>query len=259
MLSDDEGYVWIAAGDVAGHGYSCAIAQAMTKAALASLVGKRRTPAEVLQRADRVLRAAGFTRNFTSLALLRLRPETGEALLGNAGHPYPLLVAGGAVTELEIIPSSLPLGLGPPRHLRRPPAPSAPRRRPRVLLGRPVRGHRRRRPGLRLRPPARAAAATPAPSRPTGSWRRCSPTGGATCGGAQPLDDTTFVVLKRRAGGGAGDAAATRAPAGRLLLAVAGGLLALAFGVALALAVLPEWRTGPLPRPAAPSAPASGS
>jgi hypothetical protein len=114
VLSDDEGYVWIAAGDVAGHGYSCAIAQAMTKSALASLVGRGRTPAEVLHRMDRVLRAAGPTRAFTTLLLLRLRPETGEGLLSNAGHPYPLLLAGGAVEEIEI--SALPLGQGPPRN-----------------------------------------------------------------------------------------------------------------------------------------------
>ncbi|HEY2292018.1 MAG TPA: PP2C family protein-serine/threonine phosphatase [Thermoanaerobaculia bacterium] len=113
VLSDEDGYVWIAAGDVAGHGYSCAIAQAMTKAALASLVGRRRTPAEVLQRADHVLRAAGARRNFTSLALLRLRPETGEALMSNAGHPYPLILTDGEVSEVEL--PSLPLGLGPPR------------------------------------------------------------------------------------------------------------------------------------------------
>jgi serine phosphatase RsbU (regulator of sigma subunit) len=113
VLTDDEGFVWIAAGDVAGHGYSCAIAQAMTKAALASLAGRGRTPAEVLWRADRVLRAAGPTRHFTTLTLLRLRPETGEALVANAGHPYPLLAAGGEVTEIAL--SGLPLGAGPPR------------------------------------------------------------------------------------------------------------------------------------------------
>lgn len=116
VLADEEGYVWIAAGDVAGHGYSCAIAQAMTKSALASLVGRGRTPSEVLQRADRVLRAAGATRNFTSLALLRLRPETGEALMSNAGYPYPLLVADGEVMEIDI--SALPLGVGPARSYR---------------------------------------------------------------------------------------------------------------------------------------------
>lgn len=114
VLPDDNGRLWIAAGDVAGHGYSCAVAQAMTKAALASLVGRgARTPAEVLGRADRVLRAAGPTRNFTTLALLRLDPRTGEALLANAAHPYPLLASGGEVAEISL--SGLPLGLGPRR------------------------------------------------------------------------------------------------------------------------------------------------
>jgi sigma-B regulation protein RsbU (phosphoserine phosphatase) len=113
FLSDDAGRFWLAAGDVAGHGYSCAIAQAMTKAALASLIRADRSPAQVLQRADAVLRAAGAARNFTSLALLRLDPATGEALLSNAAHPPVLLWAAGEVTEIAI--PSLPLGLGPPR------------------------------------------------------------------------------------------------------------------------------------------------
>jgi serine phosphatase RsbU (regulator of sigma subunit) len=194
VLSDDDGYVWIAAGDVAGHGYSCAIAQAMTKAALASLVGKGRTPAEVLQRADRVLRAAGFTRNFTSLALLRLTPATGAALLSNAGHPFPLLVAGGTVTEVEI--PSLPLGLGPPRRyedrpLQLPPAGAL------VFCsdglfeasdgGGRVYGYDR------LHELLRDASAQPAGKileTLLADWRR-------HLRAALPLDDTTFVVLKR--------------------------------------------------------------
>src|SRR6185295_6786237 len=113
VLRDEEGYLWLAAGDVAGHGYSCAIAQAMTKAALASLVGRGRTASDVLRRMDRVLRAAGAKRNFTSLAQLRLRTETGEAVLSNAAYPYPLLAAGGEVEELAF--SGLPLGQGPDR------------------------------------------------------------------------------------------------------------------------------------------------
>jgi hypothetical protein len=113
VRGDEEGRFWIAAGDVAGHGYSCAIAQAMTKAALGSLIGRGRTPAAVLGRMDLVLRAAGAKRNFTSLALLRLDLETGEATLSNAGHPYPLLAVDGEVRELAM--PSLPLGQGPPR------------------------------------------------------------------------------------------------------------------------------------------------
>jgi sigma-B regulation protein RsbU (phosphoserine phosphatase) len=114
FVHDTEGRLWIAAGDVSGHGYSCAIAQAMTKAGLASLVEADRTPAIVLTRLDRVLRGSGASRTFTSLALLRLDPATGDALVSNAGHPYPWIVTrSGDATELEL--PSLPLGQGPSR------------------------------------------------------------------------------------------------------------------------------------------------
>jgi len=114
FVRDNAGRWWIAAGDVAGHGFSCAIAQAMVKAALASLLGAGRTPAEVLAETDRVLRTAAAARTFTSLALLRLDPATGEALFANAGHPYPLLAEPGKPTREVALPG-LPLGQGPPR------------------------------------------------------------------------------------------------------------------------------------------------
>jgi hypothetical protein len=114
FVRDGDGSWWIAAGDVAGHGFSCAIAQAMVKAALASLLGAGRSPAEVLVETDRVLRTAAAPRTFTSLALLRLDPATGEALFANAGHPYPLLAEPGQAAREVALPG-LPLGQGPPR------------------------------------------------------------------------------------------------------------------------------------------------
>ena len=110
------GHLWIAAGDVAGHGYSCSIVQAMTTAALTSLITPGRTPAEVLREVDRVIRRGGSRRNFTSLALLRLDVTTGEALYANAGHPYPLLLENGEVREIAL--PGLPLGQGPKREYR---------------------------------------------------------------------------------------------------------------------------------------------
>jgi sigma-B regulation protein RsbU (phosphoserine phosphatase) len=112
FIRDDAGRLWIAAGDVAGHGYSCAIVHAMTTAALASLITPERTPAEVLRLVDKVLRRGGH-RNFATLALLLLDPETGKALLSNAGHPFPLALSGGEVSEIEIC--GLPVGQGPAR------------------------------------------------------------------------------------------------------------------------------------------------
>jgi hypothetical protein len=114
FIQDEDGHVWIAAGDVAGHGYSCAIVQAMTSAALTSLIAAGQVPSEVLTGVDRVIRRGGAHRHFTSLALMRLDPRTGEALLSNAGHPFPLLLAvGGEVQEIDL--PGLPLGQGPSR------------------------------------------------------------------------------------------------------------------------------------------------
>jgi phosphoserine phosphatase RsbU/P len=195
FLPDDNGHLWIAAGDVAGHGYSCAVAQAMTKAALASLVGRGgRTPAEVLKRADRVLRAAGATRNFTALTLLRLEPRTGEALIANAGHPFPLLAASGRVSELSL--GGLPLGKGPARDYEDRPLSIPPGS---VLVfssdglfeaedrsGDPY-GFERAQEVLRKfadRPAERILEAF------FGDWR-------SHLRGQRPLDDTTLVVIKR--------------------------------------------------------------
>ncbi|HVT16531.1 MAG TPA: PP2C family protein-serine/threonine phosphatase [Thermoanaerobaculia bacterium] len=115
FLWDEEGKLWIAAGDVAGHGYSCSIVQAMTSAALASLIEPGKRPGEVLGQVNRVIRRGGSRRNFTSLALLRLDTSSGEAMLANAGHPFPFLLrtGGGPVTEISL--PGLPLGQGPPR------------------------------------------------------------------------------------------------------------------------------------------------
>ena len=112
FFPDEEGFLWIAAGDVAGHGYSCSIAQAMTVASLSSLITSTQTPAGVLQRVDRVLRR-NTHRHFTTLVLLRLEPRSGIGQLANAGHPYAMLSAEGLVSEIPL--AGLPLGQGPKR------------------------------------------------------------------------------------------------------------------------------------------------
>ena len=113
FLFDEDGQLWVAVGDVAGHGYSCAIVQAMTTAALTSLIRPGALPSEVLLQVDRVIRRGGSARNFASLTLLRLDPQTGEVVISNAGHPFPLLVLDGDVSEI-VLPG-LPLGKGPKR------------------------------------------------------------------------------------------------------------------------------------------------
>lgn len=114
FLVDGEGGLWVAAGDVSGHGYSCGIQQAMVKAAFHSLAKAGCRPGELLGEVDRVLRTAGReSRLFTSLALLRIDPKSGKGLFANAGHPFPLLVREGRCDEIEV--PGLPLGQGPAR------------------------------------------------------------------------------------------------------------------------------------------------
>ena len=113
FLFDEDGNLWVAVGDVAGHGYSCAIVQAMTTAALTSVIRAGMMPSEVLLHVDRVIRRGGSARNFASLTLLRLDPASGEVVLSNAGHPFPLHILDGDVSEI-VLPG-LPLGKGPQR------------------------------------------------------------------------------------------------------------------------------------------------
>jgi hypothetical protein len=194
FVRDAEGRLWIAAGDVSGHGYSCAIAQAMTKAGLASLVEAERTPAMVLQRLDLVLRTIGSPRTFTSLVLLRLDPATGDVLVSNAGHPYPWITHSSEVREMEL--PSLPLGLGPERHYED--APLSMRIGTTVVLfsdglfeagdalGHPYGFDRLRKLLIKIsRRPATAIL-----SAIIDDWR-------AHAGNDAPADDTTIVVVKR--------------------------------------------------------------
>jgi hypothetical protein len=198
FMSDRAGRLWIAAGDVAGHGFSCAIAQAMVKAALASLLGEGRTPGDTLAEIDRVLRTAAAGRSFTSLALLRLDPATGEALLANAGHPYALLAASGApVVEVDL--PGLPLGQGPPRHYADVPLALAPGTTLALcsdgLFEAGAAGREGGEPYGYERPRRRLAelAGRPAEEVLDGlleDWRRHR-------GPGAPVDDTTIVVLRR--------------------------------------------------------------
>lgn len=194
VLEGPDGALWIAVGDVAGHGYSCAIAQAMAKAALTSLIGTGRPPAKVLQRLDQVMRAGGADRNFTTLALLRLRPESGEAVFTNAGHPFPLLLDGGELSEIEL--PSLPLGRGPARtyreaHLHLPPGTTlvffSDGLFEAVDRGGQLYGYERLRARVRKQ---RGRSAERIVQGLFGDWERHLRT-------VRPLDDTTVLVVQR--------------------------------------------------------------
>ena len=172
--------------------------------------------------------------------------ETGEGLLSNAGHPYPLLMAGGEVEEIEISASAARPGptTGTTRTGRSCSLPAAPSSSSRTACSRPW---------TATRSPTASSASARAPrrrrrGRRRRSWRRCWTTGGATCG--RPSRSTTPPSWCSGARP-ARETADEGSSAERLWLALAGGLAAFALGVALAVAFLPEWRAA---RPADPRA-----
>ncbi len=111
FIEDEEGCIWVAMGDVSGHGYQCSIVHAMTKAALLSLVSSKLRPGEIMDKLDQVLRHSGTARTFVALALMRIDPRTGAIDYSNAASPFPLVVKPDGIEEIEL--STLPLGHGP--------------------------------------------------------------------------------------------------------------------------------------------------
>src|SRR5262249_60993747 len=67
---------------------------------------------------DGVRRGGGPLRHFPPLALLPLDPANGEALLANAGHPFPFFLGVEAGEAAEVTLPGLPLGQGPARQYR---------------------------------------------------------------------------------------------------------------------------------------------
>ncbi len=108
-FTDAAGNVWLAIGDVVGHGVPAALVAATAKAELAMHVRPGSSPSEVLQVMHRgFLRNAGRFRPMT-FWLGRLVPGTRTLEFAAAGHPYPVwLPTGGGACDVG--QPSVPLG-----------------------------------------------------------------------------------------------------------------------------------------------------
>ena len=149
-----------------------------SRRALLSLVEPTESPAGVLRQLDRVLRGANMDHSFTSLALIRLDPATGDGSVRQRRPPLPADRGvrpgdGGRAPRAPPRPRS-----GAP--LRRPRVPAAAGRRPRLLLRRPLRGAGPQRQRLWLRPRPRGAEGDGAPAGRARSSMPCSTTAEGT-------------------------------------------------------------------------------
>ncbi len=94
-------------GDVSGKGVPAAMLASSLHATIRSLVSPGLPVGSLVERANRLFRAASVSRSFATLVCGRVSPG-GSLEVCNAGHCPPLLRSGGTVRE--VAPTGLPVG-----------------------------------------------------------------------------------------------------------------------------------------------------
>ena len=100
VVEDRDGRLWLAIADVAGHGISCSLLTAYTKAAVAEHAVAGAGPAEALAGIRRLFQRLRTRRTMVTLLLAVWDPARRELEVASAGHPPLLVYAGGEVREI---------------------------------------------------------------------------------------------------------------------------------------------------------------
>lgn len=111
VVQTPDDWVHVLIGDVCGHGPAEAALGVCLRVAWRALVLAGQPPAEVLSAVQLVLQHEQHEEAmFATACMFSVAPGRRSGVLRLAGHPAPLLVTPGQVTELEI-PACLPVGL----------------------------------------------------------------------------------------------------------------------------------------------------
>jgi serine phosphatase RsbU (regulator of sigma subunit) len=111
LIELNDGRLLIAVGDVAGHSIHAATVMVELRHALRAYALEGHSPSVILDCLERMLRQYHPT-EFATLCVLLLDQERNELTIANAGHLYPLVLANGKSSYLEVA--------GPMLGLRRP-------------------------------------------------------------------------------------------------------------------------------------------
>jgi PAS domain S-box-containing protein len=105
----------VAVGDVMGKGLTAAAGMGRVRNALRALALTDPRPAAVLGGLDRLFSATEQEEQVTTVAYLVIDPETGNGVLGNAGHLPALVLEAGCEPRFEEVEPGTPLGWASPR------------------------------------------------------------------------------------------------------------------------------------------------
>jgi PAS domain S-box-containing protein len=105
----------VAVGDVMGKGLTAAAGMGRVRNALRALALTDPRPAAVLGGLDRLFSATEQEEQVTTVAYLVIDPDTGEGVLGNAGHLPALILEAGRPPRLDQVEAGTPLGWASPR------------------------------------------------------------------------------------------------------------------------------------------------
>ncbi len=105
----------VAVGDVMGKGLTAAAGMGRVRNALRALALTDPRPAAVLGGLDRLFSATEEEEQVTTVAYLVIDPETGDGVLGNAGHLPALVLEAGCEPRFDQVEAGTPLGWASPR------------------------------------------------------------------------------------------------------------------------------------------------
>jgi PAS domain S-box-containing protein len=105
----------VAVGDVMGKGLAAAAGMGRVRNALRALALTDPRPAAVLGGLDRLFAATEEEEQVTTVAYLVIDPETGDGVLGNAGHLPALVLEAGLPPRFDEVEAGTPLGWASPR------------------------------------------------------------------------------------------------------------------------------------------------
>jgi serine phosphatase RsbU (regulator of sigma subunit) len=107
-----DGRLALLVGDVTGHGLSAAMQMSSVQLLAQGALRTQPDPGKALALVNATLCLHDFSGQFVTLLLLVLDPRTGEVAFASAGHPAPVLLRDGKVSELPQ-ESELMLGVQP--------------------------------------------------------------------------------------------------------------------------------------------------